>query len=70
MPIKLKDLLNESPRMETIKKNKVKLTDEERDTAMKAGAVWHNNPAAKDGVCCAIWKAVVNGKNVVWLQHT
>ncbi len=48
------------PDFKTLKKNKVKLSEEEREKAIKADAVWHfageNNPV------CAIWKSEVNGK--------
>jgi hypothetical protein len=53
-------LLNESPEMKTLKKNKVKLDPEEREQAMKAGATWH--PGNHENPTCAVWKAVVNGK--------
>lgn len=53
-------LLFETPEFETLKKNKVKLTDEERDEAMKADACWH--PGNQDKPTCAIWKSVVRGK--------
>lgn len=51
-----------SPDMKTLKKHKVKLTDEERDQVMKAGAVWHQGPGG--GESPGVWKSVVNGK--VW----
>ena len=38
-----------------LKDNKVPLTKEERDEAMKAGAVWH--PSNHDKPVCAIWKS-------------
>jgi hypothetical protein len=53
-------MLLESPQFSTLKKHKVKLTPEEREQAMKAGAVWHNGSGGEPS--CAIWKAVVNGK--------
>lgn len=54
-------LIGESgPRFSTLKKNKVDLEPEERDQAMKAGAVWHFSHLKKPS--CAIWKSVVNGK--------
>jgi hypothetical protein len=56
-------LLLECPRMETLKAGKVKLTDEERDEVMKAGAVWHH--AWKDGEqkpSPGVWKSIVRGK--------
>lgn len=54
------EMLTESPRQETLKKNKKPLTDEERNEVMKRGAVWHHGPNGAETP--AIWKAVVNGK--------
>lgn len=58
------DLLYEGrgkgPDIKTLKKNKTQLTDEERDVAMKAGAVWH--PGNHEKPTCAVWKSIVNGK--------
>ena len=48
------------PDFKTLKKNKVKLSDEERKEAMDADAVWH--PGNHDNPVCAIWKSEVNGK--------
>jgi hypothetical protein len=50
------------PEMETLKKNKVKLTPEERTEVMKAKAVWHHG--ADGAETPAIWKAVV--KDQTW----
>lgn len=56
----VENLLCEAPTMKTLKKHKVKLEPEERERAMKAGAVWHHGPGGEKS--CAVWKAVVNGK--------
>ena len=48
------------PEMKTLKKNKVKLTDDERAEVMKAKAVWHHGP--KGEATLAVWKSVVKGK--------
>jgi hypothetical protein len=53
-----------SPEMKTLKKNKVKLSDEERDQAMKAGAVWHHGPNGEE--TCGIQKSTVKGKDWYW----
>ena len=46
-----------SPKMDTLKKNKVSLTDEERDLVMERDAVWHHG---KDGAPSpAVWKSQV-----------
>lgn len=49
------------PEFKTLKKHKVELEPEEREQAMKAGAVWHMSHH-KGKPSCAIWKSVVNGK--------
>ena len=53
-------LESEGPRFPTLKKAKELLKGEEREQAMKAGAVW--NMGNSDKPSCAIWKANVNGK--------
>ena len=57
-------LIAESPEIKTLKKNQVKLEPEEREQAMKAGAVWH--PGNHEDPTCAIKKAVVKGKTWYW----
>jgi len=49
-----------SPKMDTLKSNKVKLSDEEREKVMKAKAVWH--PGNKDEPVPAVWKSEVRGE--------
>jgi hypothetical protein len=53
-------LLEDGPRFDTLKKAKKPLDPEEREQAMKAGAVWNMGP--KGEPCCGIWKAEVKGK--------
>jgi len=48
------------PAMATLKKNKVKLTDDERNEVMKAKAVWHHGP--KGEATPAVWKSVIKGE--------
>ena len=55
------EMILASPKIETLKKNKKKLTDEERDEVMKAGAVWHHGPDGEETP--AVWKATVDGKD-------
>ena len=55
------------PKWETLKKNKVPLTPEERTKVMKAKAVWHHGPNGEETP--AVGKAVINGKT--WYEtHT
>ncbi len=48
------------PEMATLKKNKVKLTDEERSEVMAAEATWNHGPGGEPTP--AVWKAEVKGK--------
>lgn len=51
-------LESKGPDFKTLKKNKVALSQEERDEVMKADAVWHfsKNPSP------AVWKSEINNK--------
>jgi hemerythrin-like domain-containing protein/predicted nucleotidyltransferase/ribosomal protein S18 acetylase RimI-like enzyme len=54
------ELLFESPNMETLKKNRKTLSDEERRIVMDSGAVWHHSPNGKETP--GVWKSIVKGK--------
>ena len=56
----VEQLLMESPKMETLKKNKKPLTDEERKLVMDGGAVWHHGTNGEETP--AVWKSVVDDK--------
>lgn len=58
------EMILAAPDIETLKNNKKKLTDEERDEVMKAGAVWHHGPNGEETP--AVQKAVVDGKEWFW----
>jgi len=58
--IKTKRYASNGPKMETLKKNKKPLTEEERKEVMDKGAVWHHGPNGEETP--AIWKAEINGK--------
>ena len=51
----------EHPKYDTLEKNKVPLTDEERKEVMGRGAIWHHGPGGAPSP--AVWKADVDGKN-------
>jgi hypothetical protein len=58
----VEELLEKKTHFEILKKNKVKLTDEERDSVMKGKAVWHHGPDGAESP--AVWKSVNReGKN-------
>ena len=58
--MKFTQFLVEAAEMETLKKNKKPLTDEERDLCMKRKAVWHHGNQGAPSP--AVWKSVANGK--------
>lgn len=51
-----------------LKERKVPLTPEEREKAMKAGAVWHHGPNGEK--TCAIWKSSDASGNQVYGCNT
>lgn len=59
--------LIEGYEMQTLKDNKVKLTDEERAEVMDAKAVWHHGPNGAPSP--AIQKAEIKGKTIYYC-HT
>jgi lipopolysaccharide biosynthesis glycosyltransferase len=65
--MKVKDLLAESD-FNYLKDHKIKLDDEEREQAMKAGCVWHFSN--HDKPCCAIWKAKQKDGKIVYGSNT
>ena len=52
------------PSLDTLKKNAVKLDDEERTEVMNRGATWNHGPHGE--ATPAVRKAVVDGKNWYW----
>lgn len=51
---------SKAPSMDTLKKNKVKLTPEERDQVMSEKAVWHHGPQGEETP--AVWKSIIKGQ--------
>jgi len=64
--ISLKQFLIESYDFKTLQKNKIPLTTDEREKAINAKAVWHNNSKET----CAIWKAKNSQGKVVYVCST
>jgi hypothetical protein len=59
--IRLSNILLEEPELKTLKDNRRKLTDQERQQCLDADAVWHGN-AVGGGPSPAVWKSVVDGE--------
>ena len=54
--------------MAKLKKNKKPLTDEERDTVMKAKATWHHGPNGEPTP--AVWKSVDKNGKTTYVTNT
>lgn len=67
--MKVQELFEKASEMENLKKNKVPLTDEERNKVMKAKAVWHHGPNGKE--TSAVWKSInPKTKKVTYVTNT
>jgi len=51
---------SKGPKMETLKKNRTVLSDEERKEVMSRGVTWHHGPNGENTP--AVWKSIVDGK--------
>lgn len=68
----LQYLFEKKSEFEVLKQNKTKLSDEERDQVMKAGAVWHNH-FNRDGEVTAtpaVWKSCDSKGNTKYVCNT
>ena len=54
----------QGPKVEALRKNAVRLTDEERDEVMRRKAVWHHGPKGEETP--AVRKAEIDGKTWYW----
>ena len=52
---------------QTLKKYRVALSTEERDTVMASKAVWHHGPGGKESP--AVWKSVI-GSQTIYITNT
>lgn len=52
------------PKVEVLKKNAVKLTDEERAEVMRRKATWHHGPKGEETP--AVRKSTIDGKDWYW----
>ena len=59
---------NKGPKMDTLKKNKVSLTEEERKKVMSTGAVWHHGPHGE--ATPAVWKTKQDDGNFLYITNT
>lgn len=66
--MKLTDLYEAHMEISDVKKRKIPLTPEEREKAMKAGAVWHHGPGGKES--CAIWKSKKANGEIIYGCNT
>lgn len=65
-----KEYLLEGNEYENLKKNKVPLTDKEREECLKAKAVWHNHPNPKYNPIPAVWKSVNSKGKSTYVVNT
>lgn len=65
-----REFLIEASEFETLKKNKVSLTDEEREECLKLKAVWHNHPDPKKNPVAAVWKSVDKNNKSTYITNT
>jgi hypothetical protein len=67
--MRFKNYLNEKKsEFEVLKKNKIPLSDEERDKVMKAKAVWHHGPNGEE--TAAVWKSKNSNGDVKYCCNT
>lgn len=56
--------------LKDLKKRRQKLTDEERQQVMDAGAVWHNHPNPKYNPVPAVWKTTDSKGKSLYVCNT
>lgn len=67
--MRYKEVLQErKSSFEVLEKNKMPLSEEERDAVMKAGAVWNHGPNGAPSP--AVWKAKDSSGNVKYVCNT
>jgi hypothetical protein len=66
--MRLTELFEASLDFKALKKNRVPLTDEEREAVIKAKAVWHHGPNGQ--ATPAVWKGKKKNGDVVFVTNT
>jgi hypothetical protein len=66
--MKLVDICEAKSEFETLKKNKIPLTNEERDQIMKAKATWHHGSNGEP--TSAVWKSKNKRGKTVYITNT
>ncbi len=65
-----REFIVETKKYEQLQKNKVALTDEEREICLKSKAVWNNHPDPKKNPVPAVWKSVNNNGKTTYVTAT
>lgn len=66
--ITFREYIIEANELEALKKNKVALSAEERETVMKAKAVWHHGPNGEETP--AVWKSQDKKGETTFITNT
>ena len=66
----LGQFLIETSEIESLKKNKIPLTDEERQTCLDNKAVWNNHPDPKKNPVPAVWKSKGKDGKMTYVTNT
>ena len=70
MNLTFKQFLTEKADFESLKKNKVPLTDQEREQCLKAEATWNSHPDPSKNPIPAVWKSKNKNGDVTYITNT